>query len=540
MANEVVCKLLREMAFFSELAGDNPFKARAWLGAAEKLEESDDLALLIESGAIAAIPGVGKGTQALVKEFHSSGKISELEEMRSKFPPTLTELLEVRGLGPKKVKVLYEELQIGSLSELEYACQENRLLDLKGFGEKTQQNILQAIEKIKSQMGMAILPVALYQVDDTKAELRALRGVERIEQTGELRRYMPVVPSLDFVLGGDSDLIRKSLKNLGFVQAPDTSWKKMAPDHLTVRVWVTEEETFGTKLFETTGPASYVEGFGSLPQVRQEIEIFEKKNSPLLPPELRDLGKNPQGLVEEKDIKGIFHLHTTWSDGKNTLEEMVGEAHAMGFEYIGVSEHSESAFYAHGMDKKRILEQRKEIDRLQMKFPEIRIFQGIESDILADGSLDYPQETLKLFDFVIASVHSQMRMPQADMTIRLCKALENPFTTWLGHWTGRLLLGREAYQFDQEAVLLTAAKHGKGIELNSNPYRLDMDWSVLPEATRLGVPIGIFPDAHSVRAFQDVKFGVWMARKGGITKNQVVNTKSRKEMEKWLQEKKSR
>jgi DNA polymerase (family X) len=539
MANEQLASILREMAFFAELQGENPFKIRAWQKSADLLEEqADEAAELVSSGQIAKIPGIGKGTQALVEEFVKSGSVGECESLKAKFPPYILELTEVRGLGPKKIKALYEQLGVGSLTELEYACEENRLLGLKGFGEKTQSGILENIAKVKANRGRAILPMALQQADEVREELRALPGVERVEASGELRRLLPVQARLDFVLAGDR--AAASLAQAGFTEAEKGSWRRTAPDRLMVYAHLASKEDFGTRLLETTGPEPFVCGLGKLAPAPEEREVFAAKSIELLPPESRDLGAAPAKLVEEKDIKGVFHLHTNWSDGKNTLEEMAAAALELGLEYLGVSDHSQTAIYAHGLDGKRLLEQRKEIDRVQEKFPSLRIFHGIESDILPDGSLDYPDELLKKLDFVIASVHGQMRMKPEEMTKRLCRVLEHPATTWLGHWTGRLLLGREGFQFDQEQVLEAAAKHGKGIELNSNPYRLDLDWSVAPEAARLGIPIGVFPDAHSAGGLADVRFGVWMARKAGLTAGQVVNTKSRKEMEAWLAERKFR
>jgi DNA polymerase (family 10) len=534
MINEAISNILQEMAFLAELKGENPFKIRAWQNSAALLEEQGkEASALVASGEIAKIQGIGKGTQALVKEFVETGKVREFEELKSAFPPGLLEIRQVRGLGPKKIKALYDQLQIGSLTELEYACQENRLVELKGFGAKTQSSILSNIEKIKANRGRAILPVALHQAEAVMDELKALPGAELVSETGELRRRLPVLASLDFVLRGKAG----ALEEAGFEKNGEF-WLRAEEDRLPVRVFPADSRDFGTRLAATTGPALWIEEMGPLPESGSEEEVFAAKSVEWIPPECRDLGKAPKDLVEEEDIRGVFHLHTKWSDGANTLEEMAQAAVERGFEYLGVSEHSQTAFYAHGLDEKRVLEQKKEIDRLQEKFPSLKIFQGIESDILSDGSLDYPDTFLSHFDFVIASVHGQMRMGREEMTKRLSRALENPATTWLGHWTGRLLLGRDGYAFDEEKVLAVAAKSGKGIELNSNPYRLDLDWQIAPRAAALGISIGIFPDAHSTGGLDDVEYGVMMARKAGLTREQIVNTKTRKEMEEWLSERK--
>ncbi|NUM88575.1 MAG: PHP domain-containing protein, partial [Bdellovibrionales bacterium] len=258
------------------------------------------------------------------------------------------------------------------------------------------------------------------------------------------------------------------------------------------------------------------------------------------PPEAREAATEEVStpLLEEKHLRGVFHLHTTASDGRNTLEEMVAACVERGWEYVGISDHSQSAFYAGGLKAQDIKRQRAAIDGLRGKFPGVTIFHGIESDILPDGSLDYPEKVLREFDFVIASVHGQMKMDRVSMTERLCCAIENPRTTWLGHMTGRLLLGRPGYGVDFEKILRAAEKTGAGLELNSNPYRLDVDWRLLPEARRRGVPVGIFPDAHSVAGLDDVKWGVLMARKAGLGPSHVSNTKTAREMKAWLESRK--
>lgn len=499
--NQELAGILEQMAFLAELKDENPFKVRALANAAGIIGElPTPLPDLIASGEIKKIPGVGKGTQAIVAEFVSKGTVSEFEELKKGFPEGLLELREVRGLGPKKIKALYQDLNIASLAELEYACQENRLLDLKGFGEKTQASILKNIKALQGYKGKVILPVALAEAEELKETLEKGKGISRAEITGAVRRHDEIVAELELLVCGKG--AEAVLEKEGFAKG-DGAFTKTTERGLRAKVHVAPEKEFESRWKETSG---------DLPS-----------------------GKD---LIEEKDIRGVFHLHTTWSDGKNTLEEMVAAAQELGYEYLGVSDHSQTAFYAQGLDEKRVLQQKEEIAKVQKKFPKVRIFHGIESDILADGSLDYPKVFLKNFDFVIASVHGQMKMKREEMTKRLCKALENPATTWLGHLTGRILLGREPYDFDLDQVLGCAAANGKSIELNANPYRLDIDWRLLPKAVKMGVGVGIHPDAHSVGGLSDTKYGVWMARKAGLTAAQVLNTKSAREMEAWLAERK--
>jgi len=535
MPNEALSRILDDMAFLAELLDENPFKIRAWKNAANVFSElSEPVEALVASGGIKNIEGIGKGTQAIAKEYVESGQVTELEELRKGFPSEILELRQIRGLGAKKIRMLYEQLSIGSLAELEYACEENRLTELKGFGEKTQASILKNIKEARSYAGKVILPVALQEADELLEHLQKLEGISRAEATGDLRRHSEVLSSIDFLVIGEPTALEKD----GFVMDPGRFWRKITERGMQVRVWCASSSDFGSRWIETTGPSSFVQSLGKIADFKTEEELFREKKRKPLPPECRDLSIESDSLLEEKDIRGVFHLHTTWSDGKNSLEEMVEEAERLGLEYLGVSEHSKSAFYANGLNEDRVLEQKEEIIRLQKLHPAVRIFHGIESDILADGSLDYPQNFLKQFDFVIASVHGQMKMKKEEMTDRLCGALANPFTTWLGHWSGRLLLGREGYEFDVEKVLKCAAKHGKAIELNANPYRLDIDWRILPRAIELGVGIGIHPDAHSIGGLKDTKFGVWMARKAGLSTAQVLNTKTRSEMEKWLADRK--
>lgn len=539
MQNDSFAQILADMAFFAEMRDENPFKVRALANAASIFEENTTpLPELIASGEIKKMPGVGKGTQALALEFAETGAVKEFEKLKEGFPPGLLEIREVRGLGPKKIKVLYDQLQIGSLAELQYACEENRLVDLKGFGEKTQASVLKNLQLIRANQGKVILPVGLQEAEEIQESLSNLNGAERVELTGELRRHNDVISSLDFLIEGKEKSLQAGLEKLGFADAKGT-WNKTTERGIAARVWITDSDHFGTRLLETTGPAEYLAQFGAIPAAASEEDIFSKKKMPFLPAESRDLGRAPKNLIEEKDIRGVFHLHTDWSDGKDSLETMAEAAVKLGYEYLGLSDHSQTAFYAHGLDEKRVIQQKKEIEKVQEKFPSLRIFHGIESDILADGSLDYPAAFLKNFDFVVASVHGQMKMPREGMTKRLCRALENPATTWMGHWTGRLLLGREGFDFDMEKVLACAAKHGKSIELNANPYRLDIDWRLLPQVVKLGIPIGIHPDAHSAHGLEDTRYGVWMARKAGLTASQITNTKTRKEMESWLAERKS-
>ncbi len=511
MSNDELARIFSHLAFLWELDGENPFKIRAFQNAKEIIADlPKDASVLLKSGELAKTPGIGKGSLAVIEEFLATGKVKELEELLEKYPESLFELKEIRGLGPKKIKVLFEQLGISSVAELEYACLENRLLELKGFGEKTQNMILERIEEMKFNRGKVLLPTALEEAAEVDAALEKTKGVKEFYRVGTLARLTEVQEKLEYLVVGK----------------------------------------VGEKKFNVALPVEIHEHkTGSLEDERFRLtasEGFQKKwkgKAPKLPPEVLDdafdFSSEKIDLVEDGEIRGIFHAHTRASDGANTLEEMVEGCIERGLEYLGVSDHSKSAFYAHGLEDKRIDEQRKEIDKVREKFPGFTIFHGIESDILPDGSLDYPEKVLKKFDFVIASVHGGMRMSKEQMTKRLKTALENPYTTWIGHLSGRLLLGRPGYEFDWEVLVKAAEKSGAGFELNANPYRLDVDWHLLPDLRRKKIPVGIFPDAHSVAGIDDIKYGVMMARKGGMSAKDISNTKNAKEMAAWLSERRS-
>lgn len=520
MQNEAIAHDLETLAFLLELQGENPFKIRAFQKVAGIVAElSDPVETLVANGTLESIEGIGKGSRALIEERIQTGKMAELETARAAFPPGIVELREVRGLGVKKIKTLFEQLQISSLAELEYSCHENRLVDLKGFGGKTQENILKSIHHLKSVRGRALLPQALH---DAESLLVNMPGAVIV---GELARYRETVDRIEL-------LAPKPLK------APARS-----EGGLPVVVHTPEAgESFAAAKFRLESAPDWLQELGSQDwrQASTEEDIFRAIRCAPVPPEVREGSTRAVAspLLEETHIRGVFHLHTTASDGKNSLEEMVAACVEQGWEYVGVSDHSQSAFYAGGLKVPDVKRQRAAIDELREKFPGITIFHGIESDILADGSLDYPENILSEFDFVVASVHGQMKMNRAAMTDRICRALENPHTTWLGHMTGRLLLGRPGYEVDFEQILRTAEKTGAGLELNSNPYRLDVDWRLLPEVRRRRIPVGVFPDAHSVAGLHDVKWGVMMARKAGLGPADVSNTKTAREMKAWLESRK--
>ncbi len=547
---------LEEIARLLELKGENPFKVRAYTGAARTLRTTKlGLAEFVEQAGAGKIRGIGKAISGKLDTLLQTGDLPYLDELRAAFPEDVRELLLVPGLGAAKVRTLIEKLDIHSLGELEYACTENRLIALKGFGSKLQAKVLAGIRARRRYRNRFRLPEALEAANEVHALLKSLGDVDmQFEPAGELRRFLETVDGLDFVAGGASasevTAHLETRNEIGPVQsAPDGAVFHFAG--MPVRLHFADPTRSAAVLVVCTGSAAHLEALrrraqarglrlgpggltrdGVLLETPDEARVYAALGLPPVPPELREgrgeieaaeHGCRFDDLVRQKDLLGVLHLHTTWSDGALSVREMAAAAQRAGFEYLGVTDHSRSAFYANGLQPETVLRQHEEIDTLNRELAPFRIFKGIESDILPDGSLDYDDDLLARFDFVIASVHSSFGLPADRMTERIVRAVRNPFTTILGHPTGRLLLAREPYAVDMERVLEAAAEAGTAIELNANPHRLDLDWRLLPRARELGVPVPICPDAHSSEGLGDVFFGVGTARKGGLTPAHVLN-----------------
>ncbi len=564
-----IAEALELIGTLLELKGDNPFKIRAYHNAARSLEGlAEDLGNLVKEERLQELPGIGKDLSEKITELYKTGKLKYLEELKKEFPKGITDLLQIPGLGPKKVKVLYEKLGIHSLGELEYACKENRLLDLEGFGEKTQSNILKGIDYLKKNEGTYRLDVAYEISQEILKSLKKIPGILRMEVAGSLRRRKEIVHDLDFVLSANTkDAANIMKKFCALPQVTDilgqgeTKSSIRLKNGIQVDLRIVSDKEYPYALLHFTGSKEHntqlrsrakdlglkLNEYGlfkkeKLIPCKSEEEIYKALGLEFIPPELREAGgeivaaeKNKiPDLIEAKDVKGIFHVHSTWSDGVAEIEAMAKEAQKLGFKYMGLSDHSQSAKYAGGLTPAEIKKQHAEIDTLNKKLKDFKILKGIESDILADGSLDYSEEVLKKFDFVIASVHSSFKMTEAEMTKRLVKALENPYTTMLGHISGRLLLAREGYSLNYEKIFQTAAKNKKMIEINANPHRLDLDWRLIHHASQMGVKFCINPDAHSPEGLKDTYWGVDIARKGWLTKKDVLNTETLSEIEKYL------
>lgn len=566
MQRGIVARVLREVATLLELEGENPFRVRAYENAARAIEGlAEEPQELLEAGTLAEVRGIGAGLVAAIAEILQTGKLQLRADLAAKYPPGLLDLFRVGGLGPKKIRILHRELGIGSLADLEAACRAGRIAGLPGFGAKSQAAILAALESLRRYEARHLISDALPAAERILAHLLASPHVARAEIAGSLRRRRETIGDLDMVAAvaaSDREAVAQHFAGADGVDrvlgsgSTKVSLQLLGGFQSDLRM--VDEEEFAAALHHFTGSKEHnvlirsrakrvgltVNEYGMfrgeerLP-VRSEAELFERLGLAFIAPELREgldeIGLAERGelpvLIERADLTGTFHVHTTWSDGRASLAEMAEGAAALGWGYLGIADHSRSAAYAGGLSPDQVRAQWREIDEWNQRGRPPRLFKGIECDILLDGALDFDDELLLGFDYVVASVHSRFRLPVAEMTARLVRAVSHPCVTFLGHPTGRLLLAREGYELDLDAVLDAAAERGVIVELNANPHRLDLDWRPLRGWLRRGCATSIHPDAHSVAGLRDVDWGVAIARKAGAAAAQVLNTRSLAEVE---------
>lgn len=540
MTNKAIAQHFRELGELMELHGENPFKIRSYQSAYRSLRAFEQPLSEMSAAEISGIKGVGKAISAKIEELLEKGEMATLEKYRAKTPEGIQEMLNIKGFGPKKIMAVWQGLGVESPGELLYAVNENRLVELKGFGAKTQEELRKKLEyyqKSKDRFHYASLEVEAQELEQAvKAALPAVP----VSLCGALRRRAIVVDEIELLIGqiGGAATLEAQGLAVGLIADGDSYSGKTAGTEIPLRIYECAVADFGGSLFERTAAADFAQAFAELlPKAEwqglaEEEALFERAGLPYLVPELQEqawslqlaqAGQVPK-LIEAQDIKGVVHAHTTYSDGANSLRDMAEYAKAKGFGYLGLTDHSKSAFYANGLQPERVFQQMAEADALNEELAPFRIFKGIESDILNDGALDYEEEVLKAFDFIIASVHSNLRMDEAKATQRLITAIENPYTTILGHPTGRLLLSRQGYPIDHRKVLDACAANGVAVELNANPYRLDIDWTWIPYALERGVRLCINPDAHSKEGIHDIRYGLLAARKGGLSAADCLNT----------------
>jgi DNA polymerase (family 10) len=565
MDKKQIIEILKEMALLLELSGENVFKVRAHENAARALESlSEPLEKLIESQSLTEVKGIGKGLAEKIERLYRDEPLPEYEKLKADVPAGVVEMSKIQGLGPKKIKILWQDLGITDIGQLEIAAKENRIAGLKGFGEKTQEKILQNITLIRKFSERHLLSTARKSGENLQNTLKHIPGVIRCELAGSLRRWKETVKDIDIVISAEekhrSEIMAQftSLNEVAkVVNKGDTKSTIVLKNGIYVDLRIVNDEEFPHLLQHLTGSKEHnvalrqhanklgmkVSEYGLFHEqtrilCRNETEIYEKLGMCYIPPELREntgeleaaLANRLPELIDPGDIRGMIHNHSVWSDGHNTIAEMAQGCIERGYEYLVISDHSKAAAYANGLTEPRIRAQHEEIDRLNRELAPFRILKSIECDILNDGSLDYDNEILSLFDLVIVSIHSKLNMNKTEATDRIIKALQNPYTTILGHMTGRLLLRREGYPVNHEAVIEAAAELGVAIEINANPRRLDIDWRYCPYAKEKGVKFSINPDAHQVSGFDDMAYGIGIARKGWLTKRDVLNCLSAEDL----------
>ena len=562
-----VVRIFEDMASILDILGENPFKIRSYENGARAIDGlTGDLGEMVASGELLDVKGIGKSLFAHIVELRDTGRLEIYEQAKAKIPEGLLDMLRIPGMGPKKVKAVYEKLGVKTIDELEQAANENRVAALDGFGTRTQIKILYGIQSVKKFSERHLFHIAMEEARGIYDEIIKHPNVKRAQIGGSLRRRRETIRDIDILASSSaSDAVMERFTTFPRVATIIAKGKTkssvvfksgIASD---LRVVSDKEFPFAANYF--TGSKEHntelrarakkmgykLNEYGlfqgeKLIPCKDEAAIYEKLGLDYIPPELREAQGEIEAaekhelpeLIVEADIRGLFHVHTTYSDGTVSAEEMARGAQAMGFEYLGIADHSRSAGYAGGLSIEKVKTQHKEIQELNKRLKGFRVFHGIESDILTDGSLDYPPEILDLFDFVVISVHQNFRMSESEMTRRIIRAIENPYTTILGHPTGRLLLAREGYAVDLPALIDAAARNHVIIEINSNPHRLDLDWRYLRSAHEKGVKIAICPDSHTVKGMEDFRYGVGIARKGWLTKNDVVNCLGTQAVESFL------
>jgi DNA polymerase (family 10) len=550
MDNYQIADALSLLAKILDIHGENSFKTRLYSNAAFQIEKLEMQLALLQPNEIAAQRGVGAAVADKVVELLQTGKLSMLEKYIEQTPPGVIEMLNIKGIGPKKINTIWKEMGIESIGELQYACNENRLTMYKGFGEKTQQNVSDSIIFYFNQQGFF-----LYQQAEDIANqivsylLKHVSNNQKICITGDMRRQMEVLETIHILTTASMEEVQEALSffdMLDLESAEDNLLQYAITSGPTLLVQCCDAENWGWQLLETTGNDDFVTALQNREMQQadgsDEEKIFEAAGLSFIAPALRDIpniisiaeSNELTTVIEHTDIKGIIHSHSKWSDGSNSIAEMAQAAKDLRLEYLVISDHSKSAAYANGLSEERIKLQHAEIEQLNKKLAPFKIFKSIECDILGDGTLDYSNEILETFDLVIASVHSNLKMTEEKAMQRILNAVANPYVHILGHMTGRLLLSRAGYPVDHAKVIEACARHHVVIELNAHPRRLDVDWRWIPLLIEKGVLVSINPDAHSTDGFADTKYGILAAQKGMLSKENNVSSFSLAQFEAWL------
>ncbi|MBE9462317.1 helix-hairpin-helix domain-containing protein [Dyadobacter subterraneus] len=564
MSNAEIVEILELTAKLLELHGADPFKVKSYGVAGfylDKYKDGEIAALSLEE--LTKLQGIGKSTAAKIIEIVQRGTFKELEELLENTPIGVLEMFSIKGIGAKKIAVLWRELGIDNLHELELACQSGKIAKVKGFGGSTEQKILESLAFLKDQAGKLRMDKAESVAQFLSEELK--KSFDQVEIAGDVRRKAEIVETIRILVGTESPLLVHQALNAFEFLIPNEKisspfiWRGKVQDiAVDIEVLAVKPENLVNELFLETASAEHlnkvtVSGTSLWRQTKYELfdseeAIYEKAGLPFIVPEMREGADEfiwaethtSDQLITWDDLKGILHNHSTYSDGQHTLEQMALFCQELGFEYLGIADHSQTASYASGLKPDDVFRQHEEIAQLNERFAlsgsdkPFKILKGIESDILGDGSLDYSDEILSSFDYVVASVHSNLTMTLEKATARLLKAIQNPYTTILGHPTGRLLLSREGYPIDHKVIIDACAEHKVVIEINASPWRLDLDWRWIAYCMEKGVLLSINPDAHKKEGYYDMHYGVAVARKGGLTKEMTFNAFSLTEIEEYL------
>jgi len=532
-----------------EIHGENSFKSKTYSIAAFNIEKLPLQLSETPHDKIFSIKGIGDSIGKKVLEMLDTGKMQTLNDYLEKTPVGVVEMLHIKGIGPKKINTIWKELEVESIGELLYACNENRLLLYKGFGEKTQDNIRESIEFYLQNQGNYLYAQIESYAHAMNEKLSAHFTKDKISLTGSFRRQMETIDVLEWCATASSHDLKKFFLETGIdaIEEDAETILFKGKENVKLKFYLVDGVSFCKKLFQTSCSEDFLIGwekqYSLSAQAISEEEIFQTAGLPFIIPALREndsiLAKAKDNklkdVIQPSDVRAIIHSHSNWSDGVNTIEDMANDLVKRGYEYLVITDHSKSAFYANGLTPERIREQHRYIDELNARLKPFKIFKSIECDILNDGSLDYSNDILATFDLVIASVHSNLKMNEEKAMMRLLNAIKNPYTTILGHMTGRLLLSRNGYPVDHKKIVDACAENHVVIELNAHPRRLDIDWRWIDYALEKNVLISIDPDAHSINGFNDVKYGVFAAQKGGLSKEQNLSSYSLNQFEDYLE-----
>jgi DNA polymerase (family 10) len=554
MNNGAIADQFTLLAKLMDIHGEDSFKSKTYSNAAFQIDRMQDPIADIDQSQLSSIRGIGQGVAHKIIELLETGTLSSLQEIIQKTPAGILELMQIKGIGPKKISTIWHELGIESPGELLYACNENRLVHYKGFGEKSQQSIKEAIDFYFSNQQRFLYAQIEPFAHVIEKKLKHYFSHCEVKLTGSFLRQCDIIDELTIVISTHVEDIIETLSQdnqFKFQENEQGVLKFLYQEIIPLEIHACDAYSFTETVFFTTNTAEFNDEFQErFPEVEfegneTEVDLFAQADLPFIPPCLREQTSSllhaQQGtltdLIQASDIKGIIHNHSTWSDGASTIEEMAMACIQKGFEYFVISDHSVTSFYANGLSIDRIFQQHEEIDRLNEKLKPFKIFKSIECDILGEGQLDYSDDILATFDLVIASVHQNLKMTQEKAMQRLLRAIENPYTRIIGHPTGRLLLSRKEYPIDYMQLIEACAKYHVIIEINANPRRLDLDWQWIQTAIEHKVMLSINPDAHSIEGIDDIRYGVLSAQKGMLTSKSNLSSLSLAEFEAFLKQK---